>query len=252
MILSNFLSRQIHDESNPHEIIPISFNMCNTLYETYYRIETKDQYLVQTCLQTKAAGIILLEVHGAWKAITIESPKPEIPIKQVDKIRPKLGRGKAGIKCKRPQPVADKQTSLSKSSKIPTVQNITKDSTNFPVPYQLITIEAETITRREIQGKNRDQPFYPDPNYRPPPRPTENVLPESPENKSVTKSKINIEFEENSPHQEEIIFEFYQRPNKSYLQQPNDLENLVNTGNLVQKILPKQADIDKVLKIIQC
>ena len=45
MILSDFLSRQTHNDSNPHEIIPISFNMYN---ETYYRIETKDQYLVQT------------------------------------------------------------------------------------------------------------------------------------------------------------------------------------------------------------
>ena len=29
------------------------------------------------------------------------------------------------------------------------------------------------------------------------------------------------------------------------------LEGLVNTGKLVQKFLPKQADIDKILKIIQ-
>ena len=29
MILSDFLSRQTHDESNPHEIIPISFNIYN-------------------------------------------------------------------------------------------------------------------------------------------------------------------------------------------------------------------------------
>ena len=43
MILSDFLSRQMHDNSNPHEIIAISFNMYNTLYETYYRIEMKDQ-----------------------------------------------------------------------------------------------------------------------------------------------------------------------------------------------------------------
>ena len=117
MILSNFLSRQMHDNSNPHEIIPVSFNMYNALYETYYRIEMKHQYLVQTPSQTKAAGIILLEVHRAQKAITIESPKPQIPIKQVDKNRSELGRGRAGIKCKKPQPVADKQTSLSKSSK---------------------------------------------------------------------------------------------------------------------------------------
>ena len=47
MISSDFLSRQTHD-SNPHEIIPISFNMCNTLYQNYYSIEIEDQYLVQT------------------------------------------------------------------------------------------------------------------------------------------------------------------------------------------------------------
>ena len=42
MILSDFLSRQTHDNSNPHEIIPILFNMYNALHETYYSIETKE------------------------------------------------------------------------------------------------------------------------------------------------------------------------------------------------------------------
>ena len=38
MILSDFLSRQKQDNSNPHEIIPISFNMHNILHERYYNI----------------------------------------------------------------------------------------------------------------------------------------------------------------------------------------------------------------------
>ena len=42
MILSDFLSRQKHDDTDPHEVIPISFNMYNALYETYYRIEPQD------------------------------------------------------------------------------------------------------------------------------------------------------------------------------------------------------------------
>ena len=46
MILSDFLSRQIHNTSNPHEIIPISFNMYNALYETYYRNDSTGRYLV--------------------------------------------------------------------------------------------------------------------------------------------------------------------------------------------------------------
>ena len=42
MILSDFLSRHTHDNSNPHEIIPISFNMYNVSYENYYSIEIED------------------------------------------------------------------------------------------------------------------------------------------------------------------------------------------------------------------
>ena len=60
-------------------------------------------------------------VHRAKKAITIESPKPQIPVKQVDKNKPKLECGRGGIKHKKPQPIADKQTSLSKSSIMTTV-----------------------------------------------------------------------------------------------------------------------------------
>ena len=74
MILSDFLSRQMRDTSNQHEIIPISFNMYNALYETYYRIETMDKYLVQTCSQTKAAGINLPEVHGTRKTLITSMP----------------------------------------------------------------------------------------------------------------------------------------------------------------------------------
>ena len=38
---------------------------------------------------------------------------------------------------------------------------------------------------------------------------------------------------------------------KSYFQEPKYLESLINTCNLVQKFFPKQADIDKILKVIQ-
>ena len=41
MILSDFLSRQTHDDSNPHDIIPISFNMNNMLHKRYYKIAKK-------------------------------------------------------------------------------------------------------------------------------------------------------------------------------------------------------------------
>ena len=45
MALNDFLSRQNNDDSNPHETIPISFNMYQVLQEKYYNTEN---YLVQT------------------------------------------------------------------------------------------------------------------------------------------------------------------------------------------------------------
>ena len=38
---------------------------------------------------------------------------------------------------------------------------------------------------------------------------------------------------------------------KSFYQEPKELGDLVNKGNLIHKFLPKQADIDTVLKVIQ-
>ena len=62
---------------------------------------------------------------------------------------------------------------------------------------------------------------------------------------------IKVDFEENAPYQEGVISEMYQRPDKSYFQEPPELQGLVSTGKLLQRFLPKQADIDKTLKMIQ-
>ena len=45
--------------------------------------------------------------------------------------------------------------------------------------------------------------------------------------------------------------ETFQRPDKSFSQEPEELENLINKGNLIHKYLPKQTDIDKILEVIQ-
>ena len=43
----------------------------------------------------------------------------------------------------------------------------------------------------------------------------------------------------------------FQRPDKSFFQNPKELEDLIDKGNLIHKFLPKQIDIDKILEIIQ-
>ena len=47
------------------------------------------------------------------------------------------------------------------------------------------------------------------------------------------------------------MFERFQRPDKTFFQEPKELVDLINKGNLVHKYLPKQTDKDKILKVIQ-
>ena len=43
----------------------------------------------------------------------------------------------------------------------------------------------------------------------------------------------------------------YERPDKSYIQESTELKDLIDTTKLIQKFLPKQVDIDKILDIIK-
>ena len=78
MILNDFLSRQRIDDSNPHEIIPISYDIQVILRDRYYNVgqEKESRYLIQTWSQSKSSGIKLLAVHGVDKGVD-RSVKPE-------------------------------------------------------------------------------------------------------------------------------------------------------------------------------
>ena len=60
-----------------------------------------------------------------------------------------------------------------------------------------------------------------------------------------------MDFEENSAQQEGIISEMYISPDQSYFEKPQELIDLVDTSKLVQRYLPKQTDIDKILDVIK-
>ena len=64
MVLSDLLSRQNNNNSNLHEIIPISCNMHQVLHKKCYNTEN---YFIQTRSQARSSGIKLLEVHGMGK-----------------------------------------------------------------------------------------------------------------------------------------------------------------------------------------
>ena len=83
---------------------------------------------------------------------------------------------------------------------------------------------------------------------RPPQRPPDPLRPTPKVNAEMGP---NPDFEENSPHQEGIITEIYKSPDKLYLEQPQELADLVDSTKLVHKYLPKQVDIDKIMNIIK-
>ena len=77
--------------------------------------------------------------------------------------------------------------------------------------------KTETITRGMIPNINREIPFYPDPIYRFPPRPTESLQSPRIESKADVSPTIDLEFKENSPYQEGIISKTYQRPDHTFM-----------------------------------
>ena len=96
--------RQNVDNSNLHEILPISFNLRTVLQDKYYNIEEeKERYMIQTRSQTKASGVQLPEVHGTRKGLyphKILEKQPQPVAKLAMEKKPRLGQGRAGIKRK--------------------------------------------------------------------------------------------------------------------------------------------------------
>ena len=88
-----------------------------------------------------------------------------------------------------------------------------------------------------------DVPLHPDPLLKIPKQQNTHEISHNP--------NINLDFEENLLFQEGIMSETFQRPDKSFFQNPKDLGDLINKENLIHKFLSKQTDIDKILEVIQ-
>ena len=244
MILSDFLSWQRNDDSDPSEIIPISFNVYNILEENrnlgmYEKNEGK--FLIQTCSQAKMSGTTLPEVHRVRKKLdpNVRPEKQHALPKKGIKERPHIGQGRVGLRRK---PEADCITQSSDvTGRILERSKIATGKTNIP---QHISIVHD-------RGINNDKSFPPDvplllhPLHEPLQK-KHNIT--SPQDQ---KTEINLDIEENSPFQEGIILELIQRPDKSFFQNPRKLKDVINPDNLIHNFLPKQVDIDKILHIIQ-
>ena len=284
MVLSDFLSRQKMDDSNPHELIPISFSLRDQVSDYFYRIDNgnylprKDKYLVQTRSQVRVSGIRVPEIHGANKGLDphVQPGKQKsFPIQTVNKgmpthpiPKPRIGQGRAGLrrKAKAPLPIASPHP-------LP-IQPITEHDSRTAMPLPEPTNQSQSHVQSQIWPRqlskhhpidpaqipqqigpkihHRPTPSYHDPYSRPPPKPPDISDPlENRKDLLDNDSDRKIEIEENSPFQEGIISEIYERPDNSYMQEPQELTDLIDTTKLIQKYLPKQTDIDKILDIIK-
>ena len=284
MVLSDFLSRQQTDDNNPHELIPISFSLKSQVSDHFYHIDNEviiprnDKYLVQTRSQVRSSGIRLLEIHGANKGLdphaqpgkqktfpiqTINKGMPTYPIP-----KPRIGQGRARLrrKVKMIQAIPLPQQLPTQSM----MKHIQKAVIPLPEPInQLQSHEQSQIVPRPLSQhqpidpthipqqigpkiQHRPTPSYHNPYARPPPKPPDISDPLDSQ-KDLLDNGLDrkVEIEENLPFQEGIISKIYERPDNSYVQEPQELTNLIDTTKLIKKYLPKQTDIDKILYIIK-
>ena len=97
---------------------------------------------------------------------------------------------------------------------------------NYAIPHIKSKDDSGSrmVERKAIQDVSREMPIYPDPVYRPLPKPVKTPITEIPGSLLDIDPEMNTNFEKNSPFQESVISEMYQRLDKSYFQEPQELE----------------------------
>ena len=103
---------------------------------------------------------------------------------------------------------------------------------HMPIPLTQHKPVDPTCIMQPIGPKIQHRPSLPyhDPYARPPPRPPD-VTNSIDSWKDLLENDLDrkVEIEENSPFQEGIISETYERPDKSYVQEPYELKDLIDT-----------------------
>ena len=186
MISSNFLSQENKDDSNPNEIIPISFNMYKILKNNLENI-CNDKYLIETWSQAKSSGIKLPEVHGVRKSLdpNLRLEKQDTFPKQGNLERPWIGQGRAGPKRKKPDPINQAIIQPSNlSQEIPGRTKIETRKTN--------SMHTTNSTNDRLVNNNPFMPHIPfhlDSLLRPPTQPIKQIMTHEQNSQNVQKIK---------------------------------------------------------------
>ena len=182
-----------------------------------------------------------------------------LPIQTIDKglpthaiPRPRIGQGRARLRRKvkalQPislphqlpaQPIAEHVLKAVMPLPEPTNQSQSCIQTQI-MPRPLLQHQLVDPTCIGPNKQHRPSPPYYDTYARPAPKPPDIIDPlDSWKDLLENDSDRKVEIEENSPFQEGIISEIYERPNTSYMQEPKELTDLMDTTKLIQKFLPK-------------
>ena len=166
MILSDFLSRQKVNDSNPCEIIPISFTLRTVLQEKYYSLEGENErYMIQTILQMKVSGVQLPEVHGSRKGLDphkiLEKPPQPIIRSNIER-KPRFGQGRAGVRRKT-KALPSQYTGTGSSESKPIIINGEAVSAVDPIlPKPIPEIRRGEVLPPYLLLQNRPSPKLPD------------------------------------------------------------------------------------------
>ena len=160
-----------------------------------------------------------------------------------------MGQGRARLKRREPDPINQAINQPSNfSQEIPGQSKIETRKTNSI--YSTNSMNDRLINNNPFMP---DVPFHLDLLLRPHKQQPikQNITQNIQEINPNPNINYDFDFEENSPFQEGIMSEMFQRPDKSFFQHPKELGDLINKEDLVHKYLPKQPDIDKILEVIQ-
>ena len=169
MVLSDFLSRQPGDKSDPHQIIPIKFNI-KELLKRNYQNNAEATFMVQTRSQSKVKAPMVKKSSNS------------------------------------------SNTGDSSNTEVQEIKPIIIDNIHTAPDSQKIDKQNEANTRIPTKYPQINQ-NYTQLGMRPSPRPPHPLRP-----KVNAEIGPNLDIKENSPHQEGIITETYESPNKSYLE----------------------------------
>ena len=134
--------------------------------------------------------------------------------------RPHIGQGRAGSKRKKPNPISQAiNQPPNLSQEIPGRTKIETGKTNSA--HTKDPTHAINNANDRMVNNNPfmpDAPFHPDPLLRPPLKPVKQNMTHDQTSQNVQdiSSNINFDFKENSPFQEGVMSETYQRLDKAF------------------------------------